>query len=131
MVARQLTAATHFPGQFLARQTGTGEQCSPLQEFFDSLRGCFTSPKKKDRSCKAQKSFTTSVFCFKFNSCEQKNSKARTAYRNFEKGQQLKFRMPTEIRISKRNALYQASIQLEDQITQSCIELIRKSENRR
>ena len=53
MVARQLTAATHFPEQFPARQTGTGEQCSPLQEFFDSLRGCFTSPKKKDRSCKA------------------------------------------------------------------------------
>ena len=131
MVARQLTAATHFPGQFPARQTGTGEQCSPLQEFFDSLRGCFTSPKKKDRSCKAFFGFTTSVFCFKFNSCEQKNSKARTAYRNFGKSQQLKFRMPTEIRISKRNALYQASIQLEDQITQSCIELIRKSENRR
>ena len=30
-----------------------------------------------------------------------------------EKSQQLKFRMPTEIRISKHNALYQASIQLE------------------
>ena len=26
-----------FPGQFFARQTGTGEQCSPLQAFFDSL----------------------------------------------------------------------------------------------
>jgi len=37
MVARQLGAATHFPGQFFARQTGTGEQCSPLQAFFDSL----------------------------------------------------------------------------------------------
>ena len=37
MVARQLAAVTHFPRQFLARQTGTGEQCSPLQEFFDSL----------------------------------------------------------------------------------------------
>ena len=31
-----------------------------------------------------------------------------------EKSQQLKFRMPTEIRISKHNALYQASIQLEE-----------------
>ena len=30
-----------------------------------------------------------------------------------EKSQQLKFRMPTEIRISKHNALYQASTQLE------------------
>ena len=36
MVARQLTAATHFPGKLLARQTGTGEQCSPLQAFFGS-----------------------------------------------------------------------------------------------
>ena len=36
MVARQLGAATHFPGQFFARQTGTGEQCSPLQAFFGS-----------------------------------------------------------------------------------------------
>ena len=27
-----------FWDSFLARQTGTGEQCSPLQEFFDSLR---------------------------------------------------------------------------------------------
>ena len=26
-----------FPGGLLTRQTGTGEQCSPLQEFFDSL----------------------------------------------------------------------------------------------
>ena len=34
---RQLAAATLFPGQFFARQTGTGEQCSPLQAFFDSL----------------------------------------------------------------------------------------------
>jgi hypothetical protein len=37
LVARQLGAATHFPGQFFARQTDTGEQCSPLQAFFDSL----------------------------------------------------------------------------------------------
>ena len=37
MVARQLGAATPFPGKFFHRQTGTGEQCSPLQEFFDSL----------------------------------------------------------------------------------------------
>ena len=26
-----------FPGRLFHRQTGTGEQCSPLQEFFDSL----------------------------------------------------------------------------------------------
>ena len=26
-----------FRGSFLTRQTDTGEQCSPLQEFFDSL----------------------------------------------------------------------------------------------
>ena len=37
MVARQLDAAMRFPGRFFHRQTGTGEQCSPLQEFFDSL----------------------------------------------------------------------------------------------
>ena len=54
-----------FPGGLLTRQTGTGEQCSPLQEFLDSLRGCLTSPKKKDRSCRAFFGFTTSVFCFK------------------------------------------------------------------
>ena len=36
LVARQLTAATYFPGEFLAKQTGTGEQCSPLQAFFGS-----------------------------------------------------------------------------------------------
>ena len=33
MVARQLGAATPFPGKFFHRQTGTGEQCSPLQSF--------------------------------------------------------------------------------------------------
>ena len=27
-----------FRDSFLARQTGTGEQCSPLQEFFDTLQ---------------------------------------------------------------------------------------------
>ena len=27
-----------FRNDFLTKQTGTGEQCSPLQEFFDSLR---------------------------------------------------------------------------------------------
>ena len=37
LVARQLIVATLFPGRFPARQTGTGEQYSPLQEFFDSL----------------------------------------------------------------------------------------------
>ena len=37
LVARQLSAATSFPGKFFHRQTGTGEQCSPLQEFFDRL----------------------------------------------------------------------------------------------
>ena len=37
MVTRQLGAATPFPGKFFHRLTGTGEQCSPLQEFFDSL----------------------------------------------------------------------------------------------
>ena len=37
MVARQLGVATPFPGKFFHRQTGTGEQCSPLQKFFDSL----------------------------------------------------------------------------------------------
>ena len=113
MVARQLTAATHFPGQFPARQTGTGEQCSPLQEFFDSLRGCFTSPKKKDRSCKAFFGFTTSVFCFKLIVVNKKTQKQKQHIEILEKSQQLKFRMPTEIRISKHNALYQASIQLE------------------
>ena len=113
MVARQLTAATHFPGQFPARQTGTGEQCSPLQEFFDSLRGCFTSPKKKDRSCKAFFGFTTSVFCFKLIVVNKKTQKQKQHIEILEKSQQLKFRMPTEIRISKHNALYQTSIQLE------------------
>ena len=113
MVARQLTAATHFPGQFPARQTGTGEQCSPLQEFFDSLRGCFTSPKKKDRSCKAFFGFTTSVFYFKLIVVNKKTQKQKQHIEILEKSQQLKFRMPTEIRISKHNALYQASIQLE------------------
>ncbi|WP_337767519.1 hypothetical protein, partial [Gemmiger formicilis] len=95
MVARQLTAATHFPGQFLARQTGTGEQCSPLQEFFDSLRGCFTSPKKKDRSCKAFFGFTTSVFCFKLIVVNKKTQKQKQHIEILEKSQQLKFRMPT------------------------------------
>ena len=37
MVARRLGAATRFPGKIFHRQTGTGEQCSPLQEFFDKL----------------------------------------------------------------------------------------------
>ena len=32
-----------FPGGLLTRQTGTGEHCSPLQEFFDSLRRIFRS----------------------------------------------------------------------------------------
>ena len=51
MVARQLTAATHFPGQFPARQTGTGEQCSPLQEFFDSLISIIYASKMAHRFC--------------------------------------------------------------------------------
>lgn len=38
MVTRQLGAATRFPGKLFHRQTGTGEQCPPLQEFFDSLK---------------------------------------------------------------------------------------------
>ena len=38
MVARQLGAVTPFPGKFFHRQTGTGEQCSPLQEFLGSKR---------------------------------------------------------------------------------------------
>ena len=29
-----------FWDSFLTRQTGAGEQCSPLQEFFDSLKFC-------------------------------------------------------------------------------------------
>ena len=32
-----------FPGGLLTRQTGKGEQCSPLQEFFDSLHRIFRS----------------------------------------------------------------------------------------
>ena len=44
MVARQLTAATHFPGQFLTRQAGTGEQCSPLQKFFARLNPKYSGP---------------------------------------------------------------------------------------
>ena len=38
MVARQLGAATPFPGKFFPRQTGKGEQCSPLQKFLGSRR---------------------------------------------------------------------------------------------
>ena len=38
MVARKLSAATLFPGKLFHRQTGTGEQCPPQQEFFDSLK---------------------------------------------------------------------------------------------
>ena len=38
MVTRQLGAATLFPGKLFHRQTGTGEQCPPQQEFFDSLK---------------------------------------------------------------------------------------------
>ena len=33
-----------FRDSFLARQTGTGEQCSPLQKFFDSLQDCCLFP---------------------------------------------------------------------------------------
>ena len=47
--------------------------------------GAVAQPPKRKTEVKAKKGFTTSVFCFKFNSCEQKNSKARTAYRNFGK----------------------------------------------
>ena len=48
-------------------------------------KGAVAQPPKRKTEVKAKKGFTTSVFCFKFNSCEQKNSKARTAYRNFGK----------------------------------------------
>ena len=41
LFAHQLGAALRFQGSFLTRQTDTGEQCSPLQEFFDSLRRGF------------------------------------------------------------------------------------------
>ena len=34
-----------FRDSFLARQTGTGEQCSPLQAFFDSPAGVLTPPR--------------------------------------------------------------------------------------
>ena len=71
-------------------------------------------PKKKDRSCKAFFGFTTSVFCFKLIVVNKKTQKQEQHIEILEKSQQLKFRMPTEIRISKHNALYQASIQLEE-----------------
>ena len=40
-----------FPGGLLTRQTGTGEQCSPLQEFFDSLNIYVTSFVEVPRGC--------------------------------------------------------------------------------
>ena len=48
-------------------------------------KGAVAQPPKRKTEVKAKKGFTTSVFCFKFNSCEQKNLKARTVYRNFGK----------------------------------------------
>ena len=44
----------------------------------------------------------------------KKTQKQKQHIEILEKSQQLKFRMPTEIRTSKHNALYKASIQLEE-----------------
>ena len=46
MVARRLGAATLFPGKLFHRQTGTGEQCPPQQEFSDILK--YTSSSRPD-----------------------------------------------------------------------------------
>ena len=54
------------------------------------LDGAVAQPPKRKTEVKAKKGFTTSVFCFKFNSCEQKNSKARIVYRNFGKKSTIK-----------------------------------------
>ena len=70
-------------------------------------------PKKRKTEVKAKKGFTTSVFCFKLIVVKE-TQKQEQHIEILEKSQQLKFRMPTEIRISKHNALYQASIQLEE-----------------
>ena len=42
---------------------------------YGSPKGAVAHPLKRKTEVKAKKGFTTSVFCFKFNSCEQKNSK--------------------------------------------------------
>ena len=55
-----------------------------------SEKGAVAQPPKGKTEVKAKKGFTTSVFCFKFNSCEQKNSKARIVYRNFGKKSTIK-----------------------------------------
>ena len=52
--------------------------------------GAVAQPPKRKTEVKAKKGFTTSAFCFKFNSCEQKNSKARIVYRNFGKKSTIK-----------------------------------------
>lgn len=75
-------------------------------------RGAVAEPPKRKTEVKAKKGFTTSVFCFKLIVVKE-TQKQEQHIEILEKSQQLKFRMPTEIRISKHNALYQASTQLE------------------
>lgn len=75
-------------------------------------RGTVAQPPKIKTEVKAKKGFTTSVFCFKLIVVKE-TQKQEQHIEILEKSQQLKFRMPTEIRISKHNALYQASTQLE------------------
>ena len=62
--------------------------------------------KKKDRS-KSQKRLRS--FALSLIVVSRKTQKQEQHIEILEKSQQLKFRMPTEIRISKHNALYQAS----------------------
>ena len=55
-----------FWDSFLAKQTGTGEQCSPLQEFFDSLIFIIpaTLPECKAKRCVSQNSRCSAFYRF-------------------------------------------------------------------
>ena len=90
--------------------------CEGEKEVWVSVnkKGAVAQPPKRKTEVKAKKGFTTSVFCFKLIVVSKKTQKQEQHIEILEKSQQLKFRMPTEIRISKHNALYQASIQLEE-----------------
>ncbi|MBS4912162.1 MAG: hypothetical protein KH007_13585, partial [Subdoligranulum variabile] len=61
-------------------------------------KGAVAQPPKRKTEVKAKKGFTTSVFCFKLIVVSKKTQKQEQHIEILEKSQQLKFRMPTEIR---------------------------------
>ena len=53
-----------FRDSFLARQTGTGEQCSPLQAFFDSPAGVLPPPRRPEGCPKSICAKQKATTCF-------------------------------------------------------------------